>query len=91
MPLAGVGRAEARHRTHRVLPISPLPPLPNNGPRPAAEQLVAWRAGGTAGRRRDGVRARAQCSWRCFVGPAQTAVCDAATRQASYVQSSCVC
>ena len=44
MPPAGVGRAEARHRTHRLLPISPLPPLPNNGPRPAAEQLVAWRA-----------------------------------------------
>ena len=24
--------------------ISPLPPLPSNGPRPAAAQLVAWRA-----------------------------------------------
>ena len=43
MPPAGGGRAEARHRTHRRVPISPLPPPPSNGPRPAAAQLVAWR------------------------------------------------
>jgi len=33
--------------------ISPLPPLPSNGPRPAAAQLVAWRAVRRAARRVD--------------------------------------
>ena len=37
--------AELKLATARTaVPISPLPPLPSNGPRPAAAQLVAWRA-----------------------------------------------
>ena len=37
--------AELKLATARtVVPISPLPPLPSNGSRPAAAQLVAWRA-----------------------------------------------
>ena len=36
--------AELKLATARTaVPISPLPPPPSNGPRPAAAQLVAWR------------------------------------------------
>ena len=44
--------AELKLATARTaVPISPLPPLPSNGPRPAAAQLVAWRAVWRAARR----------------------------------------
>ena len=44
--------AELKFATARTsVPISPLPPLPSNGPRPAAAQLVAWRAVWRAARR----------------------------------------
>ena len=46
--------AELKLATARTaVPISPLPPLPSNGPRPAAAQLVAWRAVRRAARRVD--------------------------------------
>ena len=36
--------AELKLATARTaVPVSPLPPPPSNGPRPAAAQLVAWR------------------------------------------------
>ena len=44
--------AELKFATARTaVPISPLPPLPSNGPRPAAAQPVAWRAVWRAARR----------------------------------------
>jgi len=44
--------AELKLATARTaVPISPLPPLPSNGPRPAAAQLVAWRVVWRAARR----------------------------------------
>ena len=58
--------AELKLATARTaVPISPLPPLPSNGPRPAAAQLVAWRAVWWAARRVDDAMAcgrEAQCS-----------------------------
>ena len=65
--------------------ISPLPPLPSNGPRPAAAQLVAWRAVWRAVRRAARRVDDAMACGRehsilgagCCVGPARANRCGA--------------
>ena len=74
--------AELKLATARtIVPISPLPPLPSNSSRPAAAQLVAWRAALRAARRVDDRmacgREHSVLAWRCCVGPPQTAAARA--------------